>query len=387
MAHAGAKSTKVKAPAKTPKSSDPDVAQAVRNIEARKYTSTNVSGWVQDEMLKLNPEQQKELYKHLPQDVKVRVEREIFEGYPVHPSVHLARTGAMSDAELKSAAADMRAGPVHDQTAQLAIGAELAARTAWGKEHPDVVAHQKQLIADGKVTLTDGYGQGQTDQKGNVRLDTELLASPEAFAAIFAHEAQHSYNAVNGGMNKSTYQEETSGNMASARVWAELGDANDPALSSSKSGDKSSQKRLDTLNDYATRYKSHGEDGVQARVAAEYAKSAKERYKANQKKAGESTTAADVLKYSGYAAEHAVDVRKIVAELADDPGAQKAMTDGYVWELAMAVTHTGGDAADLEALGRALKNAPQSVKDYVQNEMAVDLGKSRHDAMVRGMNE
>lgn len=322
---AAAAGTTVKA---TPLS--PEVTSALRMLKLSVNPGDVVNN-VGDQMAKLSPKHQKELYLNLPKNVKAQVDFEINGGKAASPGLSLARVGTMTHEKLAETAALVRGGVIEDIGLQVAVATELAARTKWGKENPDIVEHQKQMLTDGKINFKDGRGAARTDSDGSIELDFSVAKSPEGMAALLAHEATHSYNAANGGMSKSVYEEETSGNMASARVFAEIGDANDSNLS---------KDALDGLNDYAQNYKTKGEDGVQARLAAEYAREASKGYEAG------------TLKKSNKA-----KVNDVVAHLAADPGAQKAMNKDYIYELTMAVARTGIDDGQLAKMGEALKNA------------------------------
>jgi len=291
---------------------------------------------VGEQMSKLSPAQQKELYLNLPKGVKAQVDFELTGGKPASPGLSLARVGTMSDAKLAETAALVRGGVIEDIGLQAAVATELAARTQWGKENPDIVEHQKQMLTDGKVNFKEGRGAARTNPDGTIDLDPSIAKSPEGMAALLAHEATHSYNAANGGMSESVYEEETAGNMASARVFSEIGDPQDSALS---------KDALDGLNDYAQNFKTKGEDGVQARMSAEYASEASKAFDAGSQKKG-----------------NLAKVNDVITHLQADPGAQKAMNKDYIYELAKAVGRTGVSEERIKELGVAVKNAPPAEK-------------------------
>jgi hypothetical protein len=263
----------------------------------------------------------------------------------------------MSDAQLQQVAEHMRAGLVEDLGLQLAVTTELAARTQWGKDNPDLVDYQRQLVVDGKVNFKDGRGAGRTETSGEVTMDPSLSRSPEALAALLAHEATHSHHAANGGMDPSVYVEETAGNMASAQVWAELGKKDDSNLS---------KDQLDGLNEYAEQFKAHGEDGVQARMAAEYAMEASKLY-AKGNKASEKAKVTDVLDH-----------------LANDPGAVKAMRPEYAKELFLALMRTGPSEDQVKKLGELFKNLPPSAKLQLPG-LVKDMDKAAREVLFNAM--
>ena len=337
--------------AATPKL-DPEVKGALDRI---KLVASRGKEAIGDVMKDLDPSVAVEVLENLPTSVKAEIAQNTPFGFEP-PSVRMAQVQTMSDAQLKAIGDSMRAGQIEDPALQLAVGTELAARTKWGKDNPEIVAYQRKLVVDGKVNFKDGRGAGRTETSGEVKMDLSLSKSPEALAALLAHEATHSFHATHGGLN-SVYQEETSGNLASARVWSEIGKKDDSNLT---------VDQRDGLNEYAEQYQRFGEDGVQARVATEYAREASKTYEKHPKPSEKAK------------------VTDLMDSLANDPGAVKAMRPEYVQELATALLRSGANEEDVKKLGRTLKNlqpALKAVLPYMLGDLDKDARQTLLDAM------
>ena len=347
--HAGgaAKTTKALVP-----KLDVEVKTALAAIKLNGFRSDKTE-LVGEQMAKLTPDQQKQLYANLPGPIRSQVDFEINGGKIVPAGLSLARVGSMSDEQLAHTAALVRGGVIEDLGLQLAVATELGARTAWGKENPDIVEHTKQMITDGKVNFSDGRGGARTETTGEMTFNQKLAGSPEGLASYLAHEGTHSYNAtVGGGMSNSVYEEETGAEMAGTRVFAAIGDPNDLALS---------QDQRDGLNDYVALYKASGEDGVQARMAAEYA--------------GEAADMKEPKK-----------VRDVVKHLAADPGAQKAMNSTFIERIVLAVLKTAPTEAKITEVGEALKNAPAAEKKAALAALSKNLDADGMKVLRAAMN-
>lgn len=319
---------------------DPELAKLVGNLRtavngggaaATKATVAatlkkigNDANKVGDELKKLSPDQRKAVWDALPAKVKEAA------GKSPNAAIAMLQVQSMSDAQLKSAAADMRSGKITNQSMQLSIATELAARTKWGKDDPHQVELQREMVVSGKVSFLDGRGAARTTTEGVITLDSKLAKSPEALAATLAHEGTHAAHANGWGM-MATYAEETSGNLASAQVWGEIGNPSDPDISTDM---------RDGLNDYAAQFKAFGEDGVQARVAAEYVSEASKRNNAAER----------------------VKVREVISDLKADPGALKAMKAEYALEIAKGLLRIDQDQASVKDLGKAFQNLPANVR-------------------------
>jgi hypothetical protein len=334
---------------------DPEVKGALERIKLVAYKGKDAIG---DVLKDLEPGVAKEVFKNLPASAKAEISMSTPYGFqPV--SVRMAQAQNMSDAELSQVAEAMRGGGVEDLGLQLAVTTEMAARTQWGKDNPEIVDYQRQLVVDGKVNFASSErgAAGTEPGTGEVTLDPSLSRSPEALAATLAHEATHSIHATSkAGMDKSVYNEETTGNLSGARVWSEIGKRDDMYLSS---------KQLAGLNEYADQYGAFGEDGVQARMASKYALEASEAYVGGAK--GEKSKVKDILSH-----------------LAADPGAVKAMRAEYAKDLFLALMRTKPSQADVENLGRTLKDMPASAKAALPaliSGMDKDAQKALLDAM------
>lgn len=335
---------------------DPEVKGALERIKLLAHQGKDAIGTV---LADLEPSVAKEVFKNLPSLAKADIATSTPHGSQP-ASVRMAQVQNLSDAQLQDIAEAMRSGLVEDLGLQLAVGTELAARTQWGKDHPEVVEYQRQAVVEGKVRFAEGRGAGRTETSGEITMDPSLKRSPEALAAALAHEATHSHHATNGGMDASIYAEETAGNLASAQVWSEIGKPQDAQLSPTK---------LETLNEYARLYKSSGEDGVQTRVAAEYAAEAANAAVDHSVKASELSSANKpraAAKETERATAEAAKVSDVVTSLASDSGAVKAMEGVYAFEVARAVFKTG-DSGNIEKLAKTFKNlSPAAKKDLLE---------------------
>lgn len=333
---------------------DPEVKGALERIKLVSYKGKDAIG---DVLKELEPSVAKEVFKNLPSSVRAEIGMSTPFGFqPV--SVRMAQVQNLSDAQLQEIGQQMRAGLVEDLGLQLAVSTELAARSQWGKDNPEIVEYQRQAVVDGKVNFASGRGAGRTETSGEITMNAELSKSPEALAALLAHEATHSYHTANGGMDKSVYAEETAGNLASAQVWAELGNPNDTNLS---------KNQLDGLNEYAQLYKSAGEDGVQARVAAEYASEASKTFEATKHKSEKKK------------------VLDVVDNLAKDPNAVKAMTGSHAYEVTIALMRVGPTEDQVKALGATFKNLKPSEKLELIKQLK-DMDKDARETLVKGMS-
>lgn len=275
--------------------------------------------------------QQRAVWEALPKALRATIEKEMSaKGATQYPQIWMAKAASLNNSELATELKKMRTtgGGKHGPF-EVALAAERAARTKWGNAHPHIIQHLKAEIGAGRVSFGDGRGAMRTTAKG-IGIDNAQANSPEAMAANLAHEAQHSYNIkAHGHLDPSVYAEETSGNVVSAQVWAEVGDPKDKGVS---------PNGLETLNEMADAWKAGGEDAVQARMAVEYA--------------GEAAQKGELGK-----------VDDILTGLGGDPGAQKHLTALDASVLIKAST-TGKElpAERLTMLGKAFKNAPAEVR-------------------------
>ena len=304
-------------------------------------------------MADLEPAVAKEVFQNLPKQLKAEISRETPFGFaPL--ALRMAQVQTMGSSELAELSESMRLGAIEDLGLQLAVATELAARTAWGKENPELVDYQRTLIVDGKVNFEDGRGAGRTHTSGEIELEPSLQRSPEALAALLAHEATHSHHTANGGMDTSIYNEETAGNVTSARVWSEIGKKDDTQLTADQ---------RDGLDEYAQQWVKFGEDGVQARVATEYAREASKQYKNADENVEKPILSAG--KRTRVMREEHAKVTDLIGRLGNDAGAMKAVRPEYVKELALALLRTGAGAEEMKGLGRTLKKLPAEVRAQV----------------------
>lgn len=161
-------------------------------------------------------------------------------------------------ASLDGLKAAVRAGTTgKDDKIAIAVGIEVAAQTAWGKANPKVV---ETLRANGKnITADLAAGLGATDS-GKIQLKPILLKSPEALAAILAHEGTH----LQQGKGASGVDGEVKGNVAQAEVWNEIGNRSDPAV----------PDNTDQLNAYGDAMKAGGALAVKERLVGKYLENA-----------------------------------------------------------------------------------------------------------------
>ncbi len=165
----------------------------------------------------------------------------------------------------------------------VAVGIEVAAQTKWGKANPKAVQKLREAHTEYKIVGNLGEGLGAAAD-GAIRFKKELLKSPEALAAVLAHEGTHLHQGTSccGGQGASSLAGETEGNVASAKVWEQMGDKSDPALA---------KTTLEQLNAYSAAFKKGGTAEVKKRVGAAYIKNAEEKI-AERKLDSPSTAAA-----------------------------------------------------------------------------------------------
>ena len=163
--------------------------------------------------------------------------------------------------EYNSLLSDVREGKVADAQIKIGIGIDRIHDTDWADtdQGKKAVAQLEQQYADGKIvsqskakieglgsTVNDDLKAGHDGKKtgSTINVASELLNSPDAAAAVLAHEGQHSARAQNGEM-KPMVSEETDGNMALARVYTERSN-----MDTFKSSGSEEEKSLDTTSTF-----------------------------------------------------------------------------------------------------------------------------------------
>lgn len=264
----------------------------------------------------------------------------------------VALTRDMSPAELKEAQKAMRAGKGAGMK-EVAIAAELAARTDWGKSNQDVVAHLRAQLSGGAVRFesADNNALAETAGDGSIRLSPSLARSPEALAATVGHEGTHSLHGPDK-LATDPLSEEVSGNLAGATIFKQLkGDPNDPALSKA---DGESLKTYGALIDQPGAFR--------ARVASRYA-----------------TEAGFSAEKGVHRSDNRAKVDKIVAQLSEEPATVAAMsTDDFERVLGgIERSHRGSSLEGaLGEFGKLLAKAPASVQKAVLETARHDMGEA-----------
>ncbi len=171
----------------------------------------------------------------------------------------------MPKSALESLKPLLRAGEL-TRVASVAVGIELAAQTEWGKKNPKVVEKLRTALIDDKIKANLKTGLGST-QNGEMNLKQDLLKTPEALAAVLAHEGVHLHQGSDccGGKGATSIAGETEGNVAQAQVWSALGDPKDKASYTAQ------------LNAYSEAFETGGVAAVQTRVGQMYLKNAEEK--------------------------------------------------------------------------------------------------------------
>ncbi|MFN8607535.1 MAG: hypothetical protein U0931_08385 [Vulcanimicrobiota bacterium] len=133
---------------------------------------------------------------------------------------------------------DMRDGKIGDEDLKIAIGIDRVKVTAWAatEEGSMVVKQLEDRYAAHKIKVDSKDhlgGMGSTPevdvQKGKngegtdstINIARELFTSPDAEAAILAHEGVHSLHSATG-TRQGAVSEEVSGNKAMVTVWQQL---------------------------------------------------------------------------------------------------------------------------------------------------------------------
>ncbi len=136
--------------------------------------------------------------------------------------------------QLEQMKALMRLGECPNDVA-VGVGLRLAADSKWGKAHPEVIKTLQKSYGEGGIRVANGdadiAGLGMTSASG-IDLAQQLRKSPEGLAATLAHEGvhQHAGGGCCSGNNDATPQGEIDGMAASAEVWGQLGNKEDPNL-------------------------------------------------------------------------------------------------------------------------------------------------------------
>lgn len=342
---------------KTKEKIDPEFMVEIYKVQSEANSRTYIRGAVEEQIHKLPPDRRADFLKALPRDLQARLEHEITgEGYTPGAELQAARLQNMStedrqktlagmeDKDVQALAEVSRAGGIPDDNLKVSLGIEQAARTDWGHGHQDTVDHLRKLQSDGKLVTGSTNGSAETSPEGAITLEPGLLASPEATAATLAHEGTHSQHATHGGMGH-TLAEETSGNLAGAEVWREIGNPRDKAVPDGT---------LKELNKFRTALEDKGEAGVRGLVASEYASFIDARH--------------DGAKRSnkpGWVAKQ----QQLFDDLAADKGAQGTLTKEQAREIYKAALHTGIPA---ESVGKALRNAPKEVREAIVESLKAD---------------
>lgn len=255
----------------------------------------------------------------------------------------------------------VRTGDVKDQDVVLSIAVESVARTSWGADHPVQVERLRTLHAHGCICIAEFEARAHSaPEPGVIRVHSKLLRSPEALAAFLAHQAMHHVAEGQTGL-RGTLTEDTAGTIASARVWAEIGRSEDAYLP---------ERIRDSLNDFAEAFRRGGASNVRACAATKDVKVSREWYEWIRAKAATVTDPLERTRREKQAHEHAYRIRVMVQEMAQDPEAQRHVTEETTWELFKATSTLGFATEDAQRLGRAVKHAPHEAREAIMKEMA-----------------
>lgn len=168
-------------------------------------------------------------------------------------------------AALSALTATLRADPSPKTRVVVAVSLELAGRTPWAKKHPDAMKALRAVHAGNQLMGGEKGGLGSY-RGGVIRYADALLKSPEALAAVLAHEGLHARQG-SAGAETTSPEGEAAGVLAQAAVWSALGDEDDANLSA---------EHRTQLNKYAALAKT-GEKAVLKEVVSQYLARAREK--------------------------------------------------------------------------------------------------------------
>lgn len=180
----------------------------------------------------------------------------------------------LPQAALAALTVTLRGDPSPKTRVVVAVSIELAGRTPWAKKNPDAMKALRAVHADNKLIGGEKGGLGSY-RDGVVRYADTLLRSPEALAAVLAHEGLHARQG-SGGAEATSPEGEAAGVLAQSAVWSAIGDKDDANLSA---------EHRTQLNKYAALAKT-GEKAVLKEVVSQYLARAKEKVAEREAKPG-----------------------------------------------------------------------------------------------------
>jgi hypothetical protein len=192
-------------------------------------------------------------------------------------------------AALAALTASLRADPSPRTRVVVAVSIELASRTPWANNNADALNALRTVHADNKLMGGEKGGLGSY-RDGFIRYADSLLRSPEALAAVLAHEALHARQG-GAGAETTSPEGEAAGVLAQSAVWSAIGDPGDANLEA---------EHRTQLNKYAALARI-GEKAVLKEVVSQYLARAKEKVAEREAKPssarGDDDTAAAWKKY------------------------------------------------------------------------------------------
>ncbi|MFT3710512.1 MAG: hypothetical protein QM817_23050 [Archangium sp.] len=157
--------------AKAPVPPKPELDIDVNKLRAAANAGVNVSGKPTGDVKKaldqlakgkdlynvfkdLTADQAKEVYARMPAAQRKAVEAATPSG-DMPTAVRMAQVQNMSNDQLKATAKAMSDGKVKDTALELAVATELAARTEFGAQHPEVIDTMRYLVLNQKLGYED----------------------------------------------------------------------------------------------------------------------------------------------------------------------------------------------------------------------------------------
>lgn len=138
----------------------------------------------------------------------------------------------LGDKQIDQLKALMRTGEAPD-VVSVGVGVRIAAKSDWGKAHPEVIKTLQTGYVEGKVRIASSdaniAGLGMTSATG-IDVGNQLRKSPEALAATLAHEGEHLHGGSGCCGGDATPAGELAGMGATASIWAQYGNKAEPSL-------------------------------------------------------------------------------------------------------------------------------------------------------------
>lgn len=179
----------------------------------------------------------------------------------------------------------VRSGAVADKKVSMAVSIELAASTPWGKSAAGkaVLTQVRTMYEQGKLAFGkvpgDNLGYTKPDKapdpgkavRSVMTMSEKLIGTPEGLASVLAHEGLHAFHYAKGTTPVSALDSEVAGNLAGARVWAELGPDKEKVPAGGPAADALKTLKEDALVFDPKGSKTQNQAKMELHVATEYA--------------------------------------------------------------------------------------------------------------------